>query len=169
MDAIAERAAVAVQTLYFTFRSKDDLLQAVHNWTVLGDDPTPPPMQDWHVRALAEPDAPRALAKLVAGVATIDARVAPLIPVFHAVAQDPAGVVYQRSEARRREDMSRLVDILASRTPLTRGITRRRAADLLFVLQGPDCYHTFVNGAGWSQGQWVQWVTRTLTRDLFGH
>ena len=45
MEAIAERAGVAVQTLYFTFHTKDELFQAVHDHTVLGDDIVPPPMQ----------------------------------------------------------------------------------------------------------------------------
>ena len=36
MALIAERAHVAVQTVYFTFRTKDALLQEVHNQTVLG-------------------------------------------------------------------------------------------------------------------------------------
>ena len=48
MDAIAERAGVAVQTLYFTFHTKDELVQAVHEWTVLGDDPVAPPLQSWY-------------------------------------------------------------------------------------------------------------------------
>ena len=71
MDAIAQRAGVAVQTLYFTFRTKDALLQAVHDWTVLGNDATPPPMQPWYLAAAAEPDARKSVALIVSGVATI--------------------------------------------------------------------------------------------------
>ena len=37
MDLIARRAGVAVQTVYFTFHTKDDLLKAVFEWTVLAD------------------------------------------------------------------------------------------------------------------------------------
>jgi AcrR family transcriptional regulator len=167
MEAIGERADVAVQTVYFTFRTKDDLLQAVHDWTVLGDNPIPPPLQGWHVAALEELDGRRALRKIVSGISTIDARIAPMIPVWNAVSQDPAGVVYQRSEALRREDMAVLVGVLAKKTPLARGMTRRRAADLLFVLTGPESYRAFVAGAGWSRQEWVNWVSNTLSRDIF--
>src|SRR4051794_41317464 len=73
MEAIAARAGVAVQTLYFTFHTKDELLQAVLDWTVMGDDPTPPPMQPWHLAAMAEADGRRALELFVAGVVTIEA------------------------------------------------------------------------------------------------
>lgn len=60
MEAIAHRAGVAVQNVYFTFHTKDALLQEVHNRTVLGNDalprrcsrgtgpPRPNPM--WHKR-----------------------------------------------------------------------------------------------------------------------
>ena len=57
---------------------------------------------------------------------------------------------------------------LARRTPLAPGMTRRRAADLLFVLTGPESYRAFVLGCGWSPNQWVHWVSDTLARELFG-
>jgi AcrR family transcriptional regulator len=168
MEAVAQRAGVAVQTVYFVFRTKDNLLQAVHEWTVLGDDPAPPPLQDWALAAAAEPDARRALRINVAGVATILARMAPMIPVFHAVSQDAAGAVFRQSEHLRREDMVELATSLSKRTPLAPGMTRRRAADLLFVLSGPESYRAFVLGCGWSPRQWVRWVGDTLSRELFG-
>jgi AcrR family transcriptional regulator len=168
MEAIGGRAGVAVQTVYFNFRTKDELLQAVHEWTVLGDDPTPPSLQDWHVAAMSEPDARRALPRIVAGIATIEARVAPMIPVFNAVAQDPAGAVYQQASALRHEGMTELIDALAKKTPLARGMTRRRATDLVYFLTGPESYRALVLGAGWPPKEWVRWVSDTLCRDLFG-
>jgi AcrR family transcriptional regulator len=36
MDAVAADAGVAVQTVYFAFRAKGDLLQAVYEHAVLG-------------------------------------------------------------------------------------------------------------------------------------
>jgi AcrR family transcriptional regulator len=168
MDVIAERAGVAVQTLYFTFHTKDELLQEVHNWTVLGDDPTPPPQQPWYVAAVEEPDARRSLALIVGGVIVIEARVAPMLPVFHAVAADPAGEIFRHGEALRREGMEDLVDVLVAKTPLRKGMTKERASDLLYVLMGPESYRSFVIECGWAPKQWTTWVTATLSRDLFG-
>ena len=61
MAAIADRAQVAVQTVYFTFHTKDALLQEVHNKTVLGDVPTPPEKQPWYLAAHAQTDSRRAV------------------------------------------------------------------------------------------------------------
>jgi AcrR family transcriptional regulator len=168
MEAIAQRAGVAVQTLYFTFHTKDELLQAVLDWTVMGDDPTPPPQQRWHVEALAEPDGRRALELLVAGLVTIEARVAPLLPVFHAVAADPACAVFRHGEDLRRSGFEEMIDALAKKTPLRHGMTRRRAADLLFILAGPESYRSFVIESDWTPRQWTSWVSATLVRDIFG-
>jgi hypothetical protein len=126
----------------------------------------PPPLQSWHVEALAEPDAYRALPKIVAGTGTIHGRMAPLTGVFSAVAQDPAGAIYQRSEELRRADMGRLADTLEKKTPLRKGAARRRAAELLFVLTGPALYRDFVLEAGWTPREWTRWVSNTLIRDL---
>jgi hypothetical protein len=47
-------------------------------------------------------------------------------------------------------------------------MTRRHAADLIFVLTGPRSYQSFVLEAGWPPRDWVRWVTATLRHDLFG-
>lgn len=168
MGSIAERAGVAVQTLYFTFHTKDALLQEVHDRTVLGDDPVPPPQQPWHVAAMAEPDGRRALAQIIEGVMTIQARVAPMIPVFQAVSSDAAGRVYRRGEELRRKGYEQLIDGLAAKTPLRPGLTRAKACDLLFVVLEPELYRSLVLECGWSQADWQTWATNALTRDLFG-
>src|ERR1041384_7668216 len=93
MDAIAERAGVAVQTLYFTFHTKDELFQAVHERTVLGDEAIPPEAHPWSRAAVPSDDFGGAVRHICRGVLSISRRVAPMIPAFHAVAGDPAGDV----------------------------------------------------------------------------
>jgi AcrR family transcriptional regulator len=168
MEAIAEGAGVAVQTLYFTFHTKDELLQAVHDWTILGDDPTPPPQQGWYLAAAVEPDPRKSLAMFVEGLSLIESRVAPMLPVFHAVSADPAGAVYRHAESLRREGFEEIVGTLCRKAPLRRGVTRQRATDLVFVVAGPESYRSFVLEAGWSSKEWTAWVSSTLARELFG-
>jgi AcrR family transcriptional regulator len=167
MQRIADRAGVAVQTVYFTFHTKDELLQAVHEWAVLGDDPTIPAQQPGILAAMDQPDGREALRLAIAGIAEIEARVAPLIPVYHAVASSPAGAVFRRSEELRREGMAELAAALAAKTSLQTAMTLARASDLLFVLTGPEVYRSFVQEAGWSQDQWIEWMGALLVRELF--
>ena len=167
MEAIAERAGVAVQTLYFTFHTKDELIQAVHERTVLGDDPVAPPMQQWYQEVMAEPDVGRAVYLLVTGIATILARVAPMVPAFLAVAGDPAGDVWRHGERLRLRGMGEIVDGLARKARLRRGLSRDRAADVLYVLVGPDLYRTIVLERGWTTAQWAAWIERSILAELF--
>ena len=168
MDAIADRAGVAVQTLYFTFHTKDALLQELHNRTVLGEEGTPPPRQEWHLAAMAEPDARRAVAIAVEGISVILQKVAPMMPVFHTVSADAAGEVFRNGEQRRRDGYRVLADDLVTKSPLAPGMTSDRVSDLLFVLLGPETYRSFVIELGWTLEQWVNWTTHALVRDILG-
>lgn len=166
MAAIAERAGVAVQTMYFTFHTKDALLQEVHNRTVFGDDPTAPPQQQWYAAAVAEPDAERAIALVVEGVSGILSRVAPMLPVFHSVAADPAGTVFQNAESLRRQGMRDLADQILAKDGTRADISASKAGDLLCVLLGPETYRSFVLDLLWSNQTWIRWTTDTLVHDL---
>lgn len=168
MQDIADRAGVAVQTTYFSFRTKDGLLQAVHDRTVLGEDGLPPERRPWYARAIAAPAIDDAVATLVAGVAEILARVAPMLPVFESVSADPAGAVYRRGEELRRDGFGELVTLLARTAPLRPGMSYAHAVDLMFVLLGPPLYRSLVIESGWAEHEWAAWVTATLLRDLFG-
>ena len=168
MEAIAERAGVAVQTLYFTFHTKDELFQAVHERTVLGDEDIPPPMQPWYLAAVASDDVRAAVRHICQGVLSISRRVAPMIPAFHAVAGDPAGEVWERSERLRHDGMVQLVAVLIKKAPLRRGVSKAQAADVLYLLLGPDLYRTMVLGRGWSERQLATWTERIVHIDVFG-
>jgi AcrR family transcriptional regulator len=168
MAAIAERAGVAVQTVYFTFHTKDALLQEVHEQTVLGRDAIPPPDQPWYVAAAKEPDPRRATELIVGGLAGILSRVAPMLPTFHAVAAEPAGAVFRRGEELRRRGMQDLADqVLLPKNGMRRGVDRVRSGDLLVVLLGPEVYRAFVIELGWTREAWIRWTTNALVRELF--
>jgi AcrR family transcriptional regulator len=168
MDAIAARAGVAVQTLYFTFHTKDELFQAVHERTVLGDEALPPPLQPWYLAAVAAEGIDEAVRHICRGVLSISRRVAPMIPAFHAVAGDPAGEVWERSQQMRHDGMADLVAVLIKKAPLRKHVTKDHAADVLYLLLGPDLYWTMVLGRGWTERQLANWTERLVLNDLFG-
>src|SRR5689334_15061569 len=168
MEAIADRAGVAVQTLYFTFHTKDELFQEVHERTVLGDENLPPPMQPWYLAAVAAADVTDAVRHICRGVLSISRRVAPMIPAFHAVAGDPAGAVWERSQQLRYDGMVDLVAVLTKKAPLRKGVTTDHAADVLYVMLGPDLYWTMVVQLGWTERQFARWTERVVLGDVFG-
>jgi AcrR family transcriptional regulator len=169
MAAIAERAGVAVQTLYFTFHTKAELLQQTLDRAVLGDGlPVPPPQTEWYQAMAAQPTTRPALEHLVSGVSQILERVAPLRPVFEAAAAEPGvAEVWANAERLRLDGYRAIIELLASKQPLAAGHTADSATDVLFILLGPDTFRAFTHSCGWPLDQWKTWVTTNLERDLF--
>lgn len=114
----------------------------------------------------AEADARKAVALLAAGATGIFERVAPLIPVFHAVSADPAGEVYRHSEQLRYDGYADVVRILAAKAPLRSDAAS--ATDVVFALLSPDLYRTLTAERGWDARRWLDWVAPTLYEQLFG-
>lgn len=169
MAQIAEDADVAVQTLYFTFHTKAQLLQETFDRAVLGDDvPVPPHLTGWYMAMEGEPSLRAALEHLVDGVTTILKRIAPLQRAFDAaLAEEGVADVWARGERLRQEGYRNIVQILAQKRPLRADYDPASATDVLLVLLGPDTFRAFVEGRKWSVNHWKAWVAPTLERQLF--
>jgi len=90
MIDVAAEAGVAVQTVYFTFHTKAELLQACYELAVLGeDDPRPPSAQPWYSAILAATDRHAAIRHFAEGNSAIAARVALLDDVVRSAAHEP--------------------------------------------------------------------------------
>ncbi|HEY1180164.1 MAG TPA: helix-turn-helix domain-containing protein, partial [Phytomonospora sp.] len=87
LQDIADRAGVAVQTIYFTFGTKRALLKEVVDVAIAGDDePVATMDRTWFREALAAPTAAKQLDLHVTATATILARVAAITKVLAAAA-----------------------------------------------------------------------------------
>ena len=90
MDRIAGDAGVAVQTLYYTFRTKGQLLCEVVEVTAAGDrTPRPVAERAWAQEMLTATSGQRVLALAVEHGADIFVRAAPLWPAIAAASGDP--------------------------------------------------------------------------------
>ena len=125
-------------------------------------------MQPWYLASVEAEDVEEAVRHICRGVLSISRRVAPMIPAFHAVAGDPAGEVWERSQRLRYDGMVELVAALTKKAPLRKGVTKARAADVLYLLLGPDLYWTMAKSRGWTERQLADWTERVVLDDLFG-
>jgi TetR/AcrR family transcriptional regulator of autoinduction and epiphytic fitness len=169
METIAADAGVAVQTVYFTFHTKAELLLA--SVTVAGGDPDAPedPVERaWFGRVMAAASGARRLALIVELGNEIYVRVGPLLPAVRAAASADPGVdiAWQGLAARRRKGMREVVDVFARRGELRPGLDPVLALDLLFGIHRSETYLAFTDECGWSIERYKAWQFATLARLL---
>lgn len=164
MEAVAVDAGVAVQTVYFVFHTKAELLRAAFDSAVLGDLDAPPPTeQEWFRRALNDPDPGRAIDLFVAGNAKIHARVSPLVGVLQASGVAEVRDLFRDRERLRWEGYNLFARSLQRRRALS--MSSKDATDVLFALLSPHLHAVF-NTCGWTERKWQRWTREALRRQL---
>jgi AcrR family transcriptional regulator len=166
MDAVAAEAGVAVQTLYFTFHTKAELLQAAFEHAVLGPEATPPHLAAWWGVAEREPDVAKAVTHIVDGTVEVFERAAPLVWAVHG--DEDARATYEFNEQLRKEGYAKIVAFLSRKHPLRPELTRPKARDLMLTLLGPHVFVLLTRELGWSVREYATWAKAALLRDLFG-
>ena len=169
METIALDAGVAVQTVYFTFHTKAELLLAA--LSVAGGEPDAaedPVDRAWFGRVMAANSGARRLALIVELGNEIYVRIGPLMPAVRAASSvDPAvDLAWQGLVARRREGMRRVIDVFAERGELRPDLEPSLALDLLFGLHRSEIYLAFTQECGWPLERYKAWQFATLAQAL---
>jgi AcrR family transcriptional regulator len=166
MTDIAARAGVAVQTVYFVFHTKRELLKACFDHAVLGPERLPPQQQEFWAEMTAARSGRAAVAAFVRGNTAIVSRVAAIDEVAKAVPHEPeAAAIVENSERMRREGYREVVVILADRFGLRAGLDVDAATDLL-LLFGSSAPYLTLRRYGWDEERYTAWLTDTLARQL---
>jgi AcrR family transcriptional regulator len=166
MPAVAAASGVAVQTVYFTFGTKGDLLQAVFEKVVLGPAGVPPHLMPWWPAADDGHTIQESVRRLTDGTAELLARAAPL--VWMVLGDETAREGYEHNEELRRLGNAELISVLASKHPLRAGLTRTHARDILLVVTSPQLFVQYTRDLGWSQDEYADWVTTAILEQVFG-
>ena len=168
IEAVAQRAGVAVQTVYFVFHTKPQLL--VESVRIAGGGPegsSDVMARSWIQEVVAAPDGARRLALAMEHGSKIYLRLGPLWPAILAALGEPevreawGGIVRGR-----REGMRRIVDLMASRGELRPGLEPAIAADILSGIHRHEVYLAFVDEAGWSFDRYRAWSYAALCEAL---
>ncbi|WP_206314063.1 TetR/AcrR family transcriptional regulator [Streptomyces coryli] len=169
LKGVAERAGVAVQTIYFTFGNKRALLKELVDVTVAGDDePVATMDRPWFRDVLAQDTAEAQLRAHVAGTRKVLERVAPITQMLAAAtAVDPevAGLWPQEADPRHTVQTA-AAEALTGKPGAREDVAAEEAADVLYGVLSPELYLLFVRDRGWTPERWEDWAYRTLRREL---
>ena len=165
IQAIADRAGVAFQTVYAGFGSKRELLRQLIETTIAGDDEPLPITQRAEAQAIAaEPDA-RRRAELDAALSrAVTQRIAPVARVAEeAAASDPQlAAMLEAVKAARRHEMTASAAMLAGPGPDGLRTDQEEAAATLYVLYSPQVADMLMRDYGWSPERYEKWMARMI-------
>src|SRR5918998_590460 len=169
ISAIAEQAGVAVPTVYASLRSKANILRAVVELTVRGDDEAAPlaSRRDW--QEIERQQDPREQLALFARLhrQICDREAAIFAQLEAAAGADPEATQQLAEHDRRRyETQRRLARSLHRRKQLKPGLAIREAADVIWTLASERSYLALVRDRGWKADNYERWVAEQLAAGL---
>lgn len=174
VSRIAGRAGVSVQSLYNDWGNKRNLLEAVLQRAVTGDDEgaltpgKPPEVITAALGAEDGADPRRLLAHLARQYRLLAERSAVGWQTYRdAAATDPdIAADWQRLNAMRRDAFHALLARIPD-AALRPGLSPALAADTAWAIASPETHHQLVRQAGYSYDDLESWVRGTLSAALF--
>jgi AcrR family transcriptional regulator len=165
IKAIAEEAGVAVPTVYASLRSKANILRAVVDLTVRGDDEAAPLASRAGWQEIERQQDPREQLTLFAHLhrQICDREAAVFAQLEAAAGADPeATQLLAEHDQRRYETQRRLARRLHRRKQLRPGLAAREAADMIWTLASERTYLALVRDRGWKADNYERWVAKQL-------
>lgn len=161
MPAIANRAGIALDTVYATVGKKPALFRLLVETAISGSDKAVPAEERDYVRAIrAEPDAARKLRLYAAALHTIQPRLAPLVRLLQGAAPLDLELdgLWRNISRRRAANMQLLAKDLAATGHLRSDLTESKAADIIWSMNSPEFYLLLVEQRGWSPEEYSNWL-----------
>ncbi len=169
VEQVASEAGVAVQTVYYTFGTKGQLLSEAVEFTAAGThDPAPVSERGWMAEALGASSSARALAIAVDHGSDIYNRAAPLWPTVNAAAATDLAVAryWEGVSKGRREGMRRLVAHLSDLGALAGELDVDAGTDIMFAINSHATFQALVVEAGWTLSTFKRWLYSVLAQQL---
>jgi len=167
---LAERAAVSPQTVYNSVGGKAEVVKAVYDVLLAGDDAPTPMSQRPEFQAVVDAPGPAAYARAYAAwCRQIWDRVGALLGVI--VTHGPGNDVVLEEfvstiDRERRIGNARSLQGLAERGALPPGRALDELVDAVWTLTSPEVYDRLVRRSGWKSAAYEAWLTAQLAAAL---
>jgi AcrR family transcriptional regulator len=167
MTAIADRAGVALDTVYASVGRKPQLARLLIETAISGTDQAVPAGQRDYVHAIqAAPDAVTKITIYAAAIAAIAPRMALVLGIIQQAARDEPelAALWAEIAERRAANMRLFVADLAAVAPLR--LDPDQAADIVWATNAAEMYQLLVSQRGWSPQRYEDFLADTWRRLL---
>jgi AcrR family transcriptional regulator len=172
IDEIAAAAGVSKPTVFTAVGNKVQLLKAVRDVAMAGDDDPAPVAQRPSVeRARDAQTAEEALRLVAAHIVALSGRYALIDEVLRGAAatgEPELAELWETSERQRRTGAGILLDIIRGKGPLRPGLDPHQGEDILSNYMASDVYLRLVDRLGWTTEDFQRWLEATLAWQLLG-
>lgn len=169
LEAIAQEAGVAQETVFSVFGNKRTILASLVGIAVAGDiQPTPLLKRPGPRAVLNESDPSRKLELFAQDMASILERVSPLFEVMRMAAKTEPEIaeLLQGFLEDRLRTLGKFVHNLASYGPLRVGLNQRQAGEIVWAMTSPELFNLLTADRAWSRDRYVRWLGDALIRLL---
>jgi AcrR family transcriptional regulator len=160
MRSVAKAAGVSMETVYAGFGSKGDLLAAVMDVAVVGDDLPIPLAQRDVALVLGTGTRDERVAKAAAMSVAISSRTCELVQALTqgSASDDSLAQRLAALDERRRAEIAGYFEQVATRAPTVLEL------DEVWLLTSAEVFHLLVHRSGWTPKQHEQWLAESLLR-----
>lgn len=162
IEAIAQEAGVAAETVYAAFGSKREILSKLIDVSIVGDDkPIPLLQRDGPLSVQQEKDPTRQIEIFVHDIQEIMQRMAPIFEIMRIAAKSEPDIadMLQQILTSRYHGMETFIQYLTANTSAD-------AAETVWAITSAELYTLLTVDRGWSREKYEQWLVRTLKKLL---
>ena len=167
MTAIAQRAGVALDTVYASVGRKPELARLLIETAISGSSQAVPAEERDYVRAIrAAADAETKIGIYASAMRGIAGRLAPVLSIVQqaAPAEPELAALWRQIADRRAANMRRFAADLAVVASLR--VDPGDAADIIWATNAPELYQLLVSQRGWSPERYERFLADTWRRLL---
>jgi AcrR family transcriptional regulator len=167
MTAVADRAGVALDTVYAAVGRKPELARLLIETAISGTGQAIPAEQRDYVRAIqAAPDAGTKIALYAAAITAIAPRMAAMLAIIQQAASDEPELtrLWAQIAERRAANMRLFIADLATAAPLR--LDPGDAAEIVWATNAPELYQLLATQRGWTPQRYEHFLTDTWHRLL---
>jgi TetR/AcrR family transcriptional regulator of autoinduction and epiphytic fitness len=165
LDAIAQQAGVAVETVYASFGNKRAILSKLIDVSVVGDDEPISLLDRQGPReTMQETNQHRQIELFVNDIYEIMGRMTPVFDIMRVAAKTEPDIseMLQNILNARLQGMLTFVRALLKNGSLREDLAPEAAAETVWALTSGELYILLITNRGWSEDQYKQWMMNAL-------
>ncbi len=164
IESIAQKASVAPETIYATFKNKQTILSKLIKTSILGDDDNPVPlMLREQIREVAEERNQKRQIQLFAKrIQVLMSRIAQLLEVMKSASKTESEIkrLLKKYVDGRFQGMGFFIDCVTANGALR--VNKLTATETVWLLTSAEVYNLLTIERGWSGEEYEMWLSQTL-------